>query len=270
MRKNPYCFITRFEDDFHGKEEIKEETMNGQTDIFYSVDGERHGISLTYVDVEKTCLSRITLFRRNVEVGPSWDFSMGHSRPMLAVTINMNKVSGTHIWGGGAIYNNTTWIYPDLSTVLVGNFSENRLVRGREGEIRRVICNNGIMQIETETVASDQTYSFEFDSLNSLGSFPTLQDPFEAKYLKVDSSPWGGEGIFARTNLPSDRLIGYFHGIKIPKDTLYDSWIASDEIKLLSESERSDQFIRRKSYIIALNYEHDIDMPPDIGEDSTK
>ena len=29
------------------------------------------------------------MVRRNVEVGPTWDFSMGHSRPMLAVTVNM-------------------------------------------------------------------------------------------------------------------------------------------------------------------------------------
>ena len=39
---------------------------------------------------------------------------------------------------------------------------------------------------------------------------------------------------------------------------------------LISLVFRSEEFIRRKSYIIALNYEHDIDMPPDIGEDATK
>ena len=39
---------------------------------------------------------------------------------------------------------------------------------------------------------------------------------------------------------------------------------------LSSEDPKIQQFIERKSYLIALNPEHDIDMPPETGLDDTK
>ena len=30
-----------------------------------------------------------------------------------------DKVTGVNVWGGGAIYNNSVWVYPDMKTALV-------------------------------------------------------------------------------------------------------------------------------------------------------
>ena len=40
--------------------------------------------------------------------------------------------------------------------------------------------------------------------------------------------------------------------------------------ELSSDDPKVQEFIERKSYLIALDPEHDIDMPPEIGLDATK
>ena len=62
---------------------------------------------------------------------------------------------------------------------------------------------------------------------------------------------------------------------KIPVNSLEDIWVGEvggEDIaeSLDSEDSKVKELIERKSYLIALDPEHDIDMPPEIGLDSSK
>jgi len=270
MRKNPHCLITRYEDDFTGPEEIREDQSDRLINIYYTVNGEKHGVSVSYIDTTRACMSAITVYRRNVEVGPRWDLSMGHINPLLASTINMPKISGYKVWGGGAIYNNSIWLYPDLTTLLVGEFDDDRLVSGREAKIGRVRCRHGVLELESAAIDNEIQYTYESYSETGLSSSPTVQDPYEFQTVRVELSRLGGEGLFARKALPKERLVSYFHGFKITRDTLKENWLSSKGNSILCETERKAEYLQRNSYIIALNEIHDLDMPPDVGADCNR
>lgn len=106
-------------------------------------------------------------------------------------------------------------------------------------------------------------------------SEPQERDPYESKHLVVKKSRLGGEGLFARLDTPKNTLLAYYSGFKIPVNSLEDIWVGEvggEDIaeSLDSEDSKVKELIERKSYLIALDPEHDIDMPPEIGLDSSK
>ena len=63
--------------------------------------------------------------------------------------------------------------------------------------------------------------------------------------------------------------MAFFSGYKVPIDWLEATWLASlgGDVadSLVPGDPQLEDFIHRKSYLIALDREHDLDMPPEIG-----
>ena len=65
-------------------------------------------------------------------------------------------------------------------------------------------------------------------------------------------------------------LVSYFNGFRVPVDFVKDLWIQKangiENFEKLSEVDPLfGEYIERKSYLIALDPEHDLDIPPDLA-----
>ena len=65
-------------------------------------------------------------------------------------------------------------------------------------------------------------------------------------------------------------LVSYFNGFRVPVDFVKDLWIQKangiENFEKLSEDDPLfGEYIERKSYLIALDPEHDLDIPPDLA-----
>ena len=86
----------------------------------------------------------------------------------------------------------------------------------------------------------------------------------------ISYSRLSGEGLFSVVAAPPRTLLAFFSGYKVPVDWLEKVWVESlggEEVahSLQPGDARLEEFIQRKSYLIALDKEHDLDMPPDLG-----
>ena len=84
-----------------------------------------------------------------------------------------------------------------------------------------------------------------------------------------------GEGLFSIRAAPKNTLVAFFCGFKVPVDWLEANWtlsVGGEDIanSLLPGDPKLQEFIYRKSYLIALDLQHDLDMPPEIGKNTTK
>ena len=91
------------------------------------------------------------------------------------------------------------WVYPDLTTVITGQFVAGTLLHGHEGHVSHVTRTRDIPDI-TVTVDDDTEYKFDPSTHDHLSSSPMVRDPYERKYLDVrpSSVAGAGMGVFAR------------------------------------------------------------------------
>ena len=63
----------------------------------------------------------------------------------------------------------------------------------------------------------ETTYSYEHPSKNSIALNRTTPDPFEVERICVAESklPQGGEGVFAKRDIPRRRLVALYNGVRI-------------------------------------------------------
>ncbi len=94
-----------------------------------------------------------------------------------------------------------TYIYPDFHTVLSGSFKSGHLLSAKECRLVGCTFVDGIAHPKCSDPVSQQEYTFDAPSRTSIGSNPTLPDPWEAAKVQVGPSllPQGGEGLFAKT-----------------------------------------------------------------------
>ena len=84
-----------------------------------------------------------------------------------------------------------------------------------------------------------------------------------------------GDGIFALQFLPKNTLACFFSGFKVKENYVEELWVEKvggmeNFLNLKQEDSLCQEFIERKSYLIALDHEHDLDIPPDIAVDSDR
>jgi len=121
VEKNPHCIAGPNSETIHNEDE---ETF----EVVTLVNGRKDGISIIFLDQNLRFVSRITRLKEGVEVGPSWDMTMGRG---YNSSLNFRALSSslTHettpmdMFGGGALYDRSVWLYPDLETVMVGQWS---------------------------------------------------------------------------------------------------------------------------------------------------
>lgn len=94
--------------------------------------------------------------------------------------------------GGGVLYNRSAWLYPDLTTAMVGQWDEaGRMVEGRAGRVRSVHCNTeGVMIIETEALPGSKSYRYDPPTDKRISSNPLDRDQYEVKHVTVKKSKY--------------------------------------------------------------------------------
>ena len=94
--------------------------------------------------------------------------------------------------GGGVLYNNSVWLYPDLETLMVGTWDEAGLMEwGRAGRVTGVHCNSdGVMVLQTEEVEGSKTYKYDPPSQTKISSNPLDTDQYEVKHISVRKSKY--------------------------------------------------------------------------------
>ena len=90
--------------------------------------GKRQGLGVVFLDKEKQHLAKVTRWEMGLEVGSSWDLSMGHGLDISKHfnLPNVEELPPTAHWGGGVLYNSSVWIYPDFKTALVGKWGKDK------------------------------------------------------------------------------------------------------------------------------------------------
>ena len=62
----------------------------------------------------------------------------------------------------------------------------------------------------------NETYTYDPSTTTVISSTPLLQDPYESRLVYVKKSPLegAGEGLFAKIDLPADRVVSFYSGIR--------------------------------------------------------
>ena len=149
--------------------------MGEHTEVVFMVGGVKHGMGLVYLDRKRKYLAKVTLYKNGERVGPEWDFTMGQgldvSTHLQPITRTVGTLNPTSHWGGGALYNNTVWLYPGYMIGMTGQWLEGVMVEGSESELARVRCRDGFMEAVTRRTSSS-SQSFDPPTRESICSDP--------------------------------------------------------------------------------------------------
>ena len=172
---------------------------------------------------------------------------------------------------GMATGNDIAYIYPDGVTALKGNFVDKYMTEAYEVQVETYRCNMKSGTLEVEAYSKPKSplkYMYDPCTNTSFGGGPnTVSDPYEQKYLTLkDSNVVGsGSGVFAKTDLPKDRVASYY--------SLY-LYRENDQVDLFnaacSQNTSKDNEYRRQcnKYTIDLDtYDGTIALPPNLDID---
>ncbi|GAM18508.1 hypothetical protein SAMD00019534_016830 [Acytostelium subglobosum LB1] len=148
--------------------------------------------------------------------------------------IDGSRIEG--VWTDSILSGECTFYYPDERFTIKGTWEDGEFVKGTAG----TTISEFPINIDTNVVRDEGTSS-------TISTNPTLPDLFEEYYLYVKESniPNSGEGLFAKVDIPADRLVSYYNGMRI------DPKIADD---------RDWEFNRNTMYLDKETY---IDIPPE-------
>ena len=87
------------------------------------------------------------------------------------------------------------YLYPWYKSALVGKFDNNFMVAAKYAHVKSARCEENFMTVEFETPAEDgPEYTYDPASNETIGRFPTLEDPYEAETVEVRRSTIDGAG----------------------------------------------------------------------------
>ena len=106
------------------------------------------------------------------------------------------------------------FIYPDLKTVLVGQFKNGIMIHSRPAKIIAERCNDGIKEIKISKIKSDApTFKYRRPTNKDIGDQPTIMDPYEKQIVYVNTTDWGDDGLFAKRDIKKGELVAYYNGL---------------------------------------------------------
>ena len=145
------------------------------------------------------------------------------------------------VTGGGYLHGSVTYndegqlvihdkdacfLYPDLNTVLRGQFHYGQMTDARRHEVSGLLVRMGILHPDTHpTDPSDSSTQFrrESRSMEMICEQPRLADPYEERCVYVDTStiPLAGQGLFAKRYIRKGQVVAYFNGVGTSHDSDY-------------------------------------------------
>ena len=99
------------------------------------------------------------------------------------------ELSPLSMFGGAALYDGKVWLYPDMETLMVGQWDSGGLMqRGQVGEVVSVTCIKGVMVLTTRVNPGTKTYKYDPPSATRIATHPLDMDPFENKNIQCKKS----------------------------------------------------------------------------------
>jgi len=134
--------------------------------------------------------------------------------------------------GGGFLYGSVgpkglfsgsknAYIYPDLSTALVGEFKDGKMVETKPVNLKAVFFEkfDSILRLRFSLPANGAfRYSYWPSSLYEVHVPPQQEDPYESKYVfakKSQMSDYAGDGLFIKRDVPANTTIAFYNGIRV-------------------------------------------------------
>ena len=212
----------------HGRKtgEGVESLKNGDTTTGIFTDGYLDGFVSETLEEDKT---REVYYRHGVRHGLYREF--GHAKQFLAFGRFKNgKKVGTHwCWSRGDSFlvgpvdennkpdgDNMFFIYPDLTTTLIGHFSHGKMTGGIIVSLIGVNLDHAIpIPVVMESDCST-SYSYEPAGSICISRSPMLRDPYEKRYVYVKDSavPFAGEGLWAKRGIKTGQVCALFNGVR--------------------------------------------------------
>ena len=116
-----------------------------------------------------------------------------------------------HLSGDDIIY-----IYPDFNTCLCGTFDKGKMVAGWITHIAGVDFSDVIPVVKVDMIdKTGPVFSFSPATNTHLTVERHLGDPYENSFVCVKTSTvrGGGEGLFAKKNIPEGTFVSFYHGL---------------------------------------------------------
>ena len=130
------------------------------------------------------------------------------------------------VFGNGYLYgietftgDNIAYIYPDLETVLIGKFKTGIMISAKETTITRIRCKNGLVELDFAPAWGTE-FHYSVPSNETFGDQPTVTDPLDDKYVYMSWSGTGGQGIFAKRDIPMGTQFVQYNGLVMDHDQL--------------------------------------------------
>lgn len=115
-----------------------------------------------------------------------------------------------------------SYLYPDLTTSLVGEWVAGRMRITVEGKLKKLDRTDKILKVEVEEVKEklDKVFSLDISSQTVISSHPILEDPFEQKTVYVAESAIenAGEGLFLRRDVSHGDLAAFYNGVRMTEN----------------------------------------------------
>ena len=114
---------------------------------------------------------------------------------------------------------NIAFLYPDLSTALVGTFLRGILVSARSAAVSSSTMVDGVL-VPSFSFLSDQKFSFWPSTIDRVLCPPHQRDPYESRLVRVGTSRMegGGEGLFAKRFIASGTIVAFYNGVRIGQE----------------------------------------------------
>ena len=131
----------------------------------------------------------------------------------------MGAVDGKGMFTG----TNIAFLYPDLSTAIVGEWHDGHLVSGKSGRLTSLVEVQGVL-VPGFTLDEESKEGNNFERWISTDKRmlcpPHQMDPYESTLVRVAKSEveGGGEGLYAKRNIAAGTLIAYYNGIRMTKE----------------------------------------------------
>ena len=109
------------------------------------------------------------------------------------------------------------YVYPDMKTMIVGQFKKGQLVSGLEAELTGLAyAENGLLRPLYE-IKGQKSFTYSISNQTWIGSDPLIRDPLEEKYVYVGNSSLqgAGRGVFLKTKARKGFIVGFYNGVRM-------------------------------------------------------
>ena len=123
---------------------------------------------------------------------------------------------GTLGFSGKMSGSRNAFVYPDLITVLLGRFEEDKLVEAHESSITWHTITRDILNLHFSP-KTGPTFHFWPSTLTRVPCPWLQEDPFERKVVYSESSGMNGagDGLFLRKDVAMDSIVSFYNGIRV-------------------------------------------------------